>query len=244
MNADDDSIIVQIIIEKIINESKNKAFKSEVEIQGFITGLLNHFSQISNCKIKREVPTTIRYKKKNQNLHTDNLTGRSGYIDFVLEYNENKIGLEIEYPRGLGLKNKEFFISHIKNDILKLENENNLSQKYVLVFLYNDPPFDYKNELENIDFNGVFFLYIRLNKRNEINETGLAKNILILHPKNWMKLRNYQKTVTVKKEHECCFCGRIIGIGGKAVVHHYGKGKYKDDISNYYCKNCYHVNLF
>jgi len=26
----------------------------------------------------------------------DNLTGRSGYIDFVLEYNENKIGLEIE----------------------------------------------------------------------------------------------------------------------------------------------------
>jgi len=64
MNADVDSIIVQIIIEKIINESKNKAFKSEVEIQGFITGLLNHFSQIVKLKERFRQLSNIKRKAK------------------------------------------------------------------------------------------------------------------------------------------------------------------------------------
>jgi hypothetical protein len=74
--------IVQEVIDNIIFESKKKAFKSEDEIQGYISGNLRYLLE-DNFELIREFLTSERYKRdKNGNLFKDD-KGKHGSIDLT-----------------------------------------------------------------------------------------------------------------------------------------------------------------
>jgi hypothetical protein len=183
MNAiDEQKKLIPKIIKNITSESGEKAFKSEHEIQGYMLGTFRYL--LSDWEICREKPSESRYKKNGQGCLILDVKGKHGYIDFVLIKDDIRIGIEVEYPRGEGLKINNF-ISHIINDNFKLQNEKDLTLRYILVFLYNDPEFNFRNEINNIHLKDVFFAYMRLNKRGEITSGKLVKEIIKI-PENWI----------------------------------------------------------
>jgi len=112
--------LLQEVIDNIILESKKKAFKSEDEIQGYISGNLRYLLE-DNFEVIREFPTSEKYKRAKDGILFKNVTGKHGFIDLVIKKNGFPLaGIEVEYPRGGGLKNIQNFTSHLKNDILKL----------------------------------------------------------------------------------------------------------------------------
>ena len=169
------------IIENITLESGKKAFKSEDEIQGYILGSFTYLLPAWN--ICRECHTKNKYKKDSQGCLFPDIKGKSGKIDFTINKDDIRIGIEIEYPRGKG-RIKNNFISHIKNDSIKLQHEMDLKLRYILVFLYHDLEFNYKEEIQNIQFNDVFFSYVRLYKRGENKSCKSVKEIIKI-PENW-----------------------------------------------------------
>lgn len=173
--------LIPKIIENIVSESEQKAFRSEGEIQGYLLGTFRYL--LPDWEICREYSSTSRYKKDSQGYLILDSKGKHGYIDFVLIKDKIRMGIEVEYPRGKGLQ-KNNFISHINNDNFKLLNEKNLTLRYVLVFLYNDPEFNYRKEISKIEFENVFFSYIRLNKKAENKNKNNVKETIII-PNNW-----------------------------------------------------------
>lgn len=105
--------------------------------------------------IIREFPTDMKYRKDSQGrliAISDGSRGRHGHIDVVISYKSKyRIGYEIFF--GKETPNKEmnmnddryFFkrsnvslsqlLTHTKNDIEKLKNQNNLDYSYVLIFV-------------------------------------------------------------------------------------------------------------
>ncbi|MCK4734306.1 MAG: hypothetical protein KAT65_17765 [Methanophagales archaeon] len=178
--------IIQEIIDNIILESKKKAFKSEDEIQGYISGNLRYLIE-DNFEFIREFPTSEKYKRAEDGILFKAAKGNHGYIDLVIKRDGMPfVGIEVEYPRGAGLKNAQNFNSHLKNDILKLNNEP-ITLRYLLVFIYNDPPFDYKNAIQSLKFEEVYFAYIRLCRRAELEGEKAVKEGIII-PDNWLKV--------------------------------------------------------
>ena len=116
--------IVQEVIDNIILESKKKAFTSEDDIQGYISGNLRYLLE-DNFEVIREFPTSKKYKRaKEDGILFEDARGKHGSIDLVIKKDGTPfVGIEVEYPRGRGLKNIQNFNSHLKNDILKLKNE-------------------------------------------------------------------------------------------------------------------------
>jgi hypothetical protein len=178
--------IVQELIDNIIRESKKKAFKSEDEIKGYICGNLRYLLEV-DFELIREFPTSVKYKRDKDGFLFKDTKGKHGFIDLVIKKDGFQfIGIELEYPRGTGLKNIQNFISHLKNDILKLKNEPT-TFRYLFVFIYNDPPFDYQEAIHGLKFDEVYFTYIRLNRREEL-ESGKAVKDSIVIPDNWLKV--------------------------------------------------------
>jgi hypothetical protein len=173
--------LISKIIENIVSESGKKAFRSEDVIQGYMLGIFRCL--LSDWEIRREYPSMCKYKRNGQGDLFLDTKGKHGYIDFVLIKDDIRIGIEVEYPRGEGLKINNF-ISHIRNDNFKLQNQKDLTLKYILVFLYNDPEFNYREEINNLHLKDVFFSYIRLNKRGE-NKSGKSVKEIIKIPENW-----------------------------------------------------------
>lgn len=179
--------IIQELIDNVILESKKKAFKSEEEIQGYISGNLRYLLA-DNFDLIRESPTSEKYKRAKDGILFKDAKGKHGFIDLVIKKDDFPfIGIEVEYPRGTGLKNIRNFSSHLKNDILKLNNEPTFTFRYLFVFIYNDPPFDYKNAIQSLKFEEVYFAYVRLYRRDEL-EGGKAVKESILIPDNWIKV--------------------------------------------------------
>jgi len=188
--------IIQEIIDNIIFESKKKAFKSEEEIQGYFSGNLRYLLE-DNLELIREFPTSEKYKRAKDEILFEDAKGKHGFIDLVIKKpffqkesftKEIFVGIELEYPRGAGLKNIQNFSSHLKNDLLKLKNEP-ITLRYLLVFIYNDPPFDYQNVIHGLKFDDVNFAYIRLNRKEELEleeEKAVKESIII--PDNWLKV--------------------------------------------------------
>lgn len=183
----DEPKIIQEIIGNIILESKKKAFKSEEEIQGYISGNLRYLLA-DNFELIREFPTSEKYKRaKEDGILFKDAKGRSGFIDLIIKIDGFPfIGIELRYPRGEGLKNIQNFISHLKNDILKLKNEP-ITFRYLLVFIYNDPPFEYQNAIKGLKFDNIYFAYIRLCRRAELEGEKAVKESIII-PDNWLKV--------------------------------------------------------
>jgi len=179
--------IVQEVIDNIILESKKKAFKSEDEIRGYISGNLRYLFE-DNFEVIREFPTSERYKRAKDGILFEDARGKHGFIDLVIKKDGTPfVGIEVEYPRGRGLKNIQNFNSHLKNDILKLKNEP-ITFRYLLVFIYNDPPFDYKNAIQSLKLDDVNFAYLRLNRREELQGGKAVKESIII-PDDWIKIK-------------------------------------------------------
>jgi len=178
--------IIQEIIDNIIFESKKKAFKSEEEIQGYFSGNLRYLLE-DNFELIREFPTSEKYKRAKDRILFEDTKGKHGFIDLVIKKDGFPfLGIELEYPRGTGLKNIQNFISHLKNDILKLKNDT-ITFRYLFVFLYNDPPFDYKSKIQDLKFDVVHFACIRLCRRDELEGEKAVKESIII-PDNWIKV--------------------------------------------------------
>jgi hypothetical protein len=179
--------IIQELIDNVIRESKKKAFKSEEEIQGYFSGNLRYLLA-DNFEFIREFPTSENYKRAKDGILFKNAKGKHGFIDLVIKKDDFPfIGIELEYPRGEGLKNIQNFSSHLKNDILKLNNEPTFTFRYLFVFLYNDPPFDYRGAIYGLKFDNIHFAYIRLHRRDELEGEKTVKESIII-PDNWLKV--------------------------------------------------------
>ena len=117
--------------------------------------------------------------------------GKPGRIDIVLKMpGSGRIGIELEYPRGLGLKDKDRFYSHMRNDLLKLNLEKELTDRYLLVFLYSEPLFDISNltgEFEP-EFRDVKFALLVMKKKSSEDRSQNPIKKDMQHPQNWLSL--------------------------------------------------------
>jgi hypothetical protein len=95
----------------------------------------------------------------------------------------------LEYPRGLGLRDEDKFYSHIQNDLLKLNLETDLVDRYLLVFLYNDPPFDISNLIDELkqEFQWVKFALFLLKKSSDDRLCNPIRKE-VQFPQNWLSL--------------------------------------------------------
>lgn len=111
--------------------------------------------------------------------------GNHGFVDLIIQKGDYPfIGIEVEYPRGEGLRNIQNFRSHLRSDLLKLNSEP-FTFRYLLVFLYNDPPFDYRGAIYSLNFGKVHFACIRLCRRDELEGEKAVKESIII-PDNWI----------------------------------------------------------
>ena len=143
--TDFDSVLVGAM-SRLLDHSKSYSLRSEDEVRGFLVA--NLMRDIPSLwKLIQEMPTEAKYKRSGNSL-IETSPGRSGRIDIVIRATGGKsAGIEIEYPRGKGLKDRDTFISHLRNDLLKLGNERSFLRRYLIVFLYGDPPVD-RREIE------------------------------------------------------------------------------------------------
>jgi len=193
----DSNTIVNATIQRLIRFSRNYSFRSEDEIRGYF---LADISKAIEDK-RPEYDLIPEYNTEVKYTRPDGLTlipgkGKPGRIDIVLKMpGSGRIGIELEYPRGSGLKDKDRFYSHIKNDLLKLNLETDLTDRYLLVFLYNDPlysdpPFDIWNLIGEFkqEFKGVKFALLLMKKSSDDRSNDPILNKMQF-PQNWLRLR-------------------------------------------------------
>lgn len=153
-------------IQEVVNRSRRTAFRSEDQIQGFFEGrggrtLPTGLEYIAEC------PTTAKYVRKAGYLEQSD-TGRRGRIDAVIRSTYRDIaGIEIQYPRGQGIRSRDLFISHIRNDVTKLEDHDGLLERYLLLFMYNDPPDNLSLKQLDLGTHSVRMTCIRLAKKSD-----------------------------------------------------------------------------
>lgn len=186
-NMNSDLLIVEYIIKPIIEQSKKRAFRLESEIQAFTYANLNNLIG-TEYTIEWDHPTNMKYVRDGTGTLTNSKTGRVGNIDLIITRKEpgSQIGIELEYPRGSGLREKNEFINHISNDILKL-NEFGFDISYVLLFMYNDPNFNIQEEVKSFNLSNTRIGVFRLAKKNE----GREVNPLMYYssiPNDWFSL--------------------------------------------------------
>lgn len=177
--------IVCKIVNNIIARSKDHSFRSEEEIQGYFVASLQYELEYSQGACVQEFPTKVKYRRANGLLEPCE-RGRSGMIDIVVINSGQNVGIELEYPRGTGLEMQNFK-AHIKNDLLKLDNEDSLDERYLSIMSYNDPPMDVEQCLnESMErVRDINIAYIRLAKKSE-NGRVEPKMREILIPGNWL----------------------------------------------------------
>ena len=183
--------IVEATIHRLIQFSRGYSFKSEDEIRGYFLADISRAMEEMHMEYELipESPTDVKYKRPD-GLRLKPGEGKSGRIDIVLRMPDfDRIGIELEYPRGSGLKDKDRFYSHIKNDLLKLNLETDLADRYLLVFLYNDPPFDISNLVDEMeqDFQGVKFALLLMKKSSD-DRSGVPIRKEMQFPRNWLSL--------------------------------------------------------
>jgi len=183
--------VIQYLLDKIIEESRMKAFTSEDQIHGYILGMLREKQKELHYVLKREVPTTHQYSKTEDGVLFINQTGKGrkkGNIDFWLESNQGQCGIELEYPRGQGRTNPEYFSAHIENDCIKLTNEK-LDYRILLLFIYQDLPIG-PNEIINIvkDYPEVMFICLRLRRQDEFRLEFSSVLNYFTWPKDWINV--------------------------------------------------------
>ena len=192
----DSNAIVNATIQRLIQFSRTYSFRSEDEIRGYF---LADISKAIEDK-RPEYDLIPEYNTEVKYTRPDGLTlipgkGKPGRIDIVLKMpGSGRIGIELEYPRGSGLKDKDRFYSHIKNDLLKLNLETDLTDRYLLVFLYNDPlysdpPFDIWNLIGEFkqEFKGVKFALLLMKKSSNDRSNDPILNKMQF-PQNWLCL--------------------------------------------------------
>jgi len=184
--------IVEATIHRLIRFSRNYSFKSEDEIRGYFLADISRAIEDKRTEYELipESPTHVKYTRPD-GLELKPGKGRSGRIDIVLRMPDSvRIGIELEYPRGSGLTDEERFYSHIGNDLLKLNLETDLADRYLLVFLYNDPPFDISNLVDEMeqDFQGVKFALLLMKKSSDDRSRDPIQKEMQF-PQNWLCLR-------------------------------------------------------
>ena len=188
----DSNAIVNATIQRLIQVSRTYSFRSEDEIRGYF---LADISKAIEDK-RPEYDLIPEYNTEVKYTRPDGLTlipgkGKPGRIDIVLKMpGSGRIGIELEYPRGSGLRNKDEFYSHMRNDLLKLNQEKELTDRYLVIFLYNEPPFDISNligELEQ-EFQGVKFALLVMKKKSSEDRLQSPIQKDMQHPQNWLSL--------------------------------------------------------
>jgi len=183
--------IVEATIHRLIQFSRGYSFKSEDEIRGYFLADISRAIEDNRTEYELipESPTHVKYTRPD-GLILKPGEGRPGRIDIVLRMpDSDRIGIELEYPRGSGLKDKDRFYSHIKNDLLKLNLETNLTDRYLLVFQYNDPPFDIWNLIGEFkqEFKGVKFALLLMKKSSDDRSRDPIRKEMQF-PRNWLSL--------------------------------------------------------
>jgi hypothetical protein len=119
------------LINAIEIQSESRAFRSEVELQGFAFAFLSRLAD----RAEWDRPTTLKYRRGSDHRIRPDERGRRGLMDLVITHDGRKAGLEMEYPRGKG-RDPELMNAHFANDCMKLSNEGDLDERYLLVFTY------------------------------------------------------------------------------------------------------------
>jgi len=188
----DSDTIVKTTIQRLIQFSRNYSFRREEEIRGYFLADISRTMEERHVKYELipEHPTAERYSRPD-GLRLEPKGKKSGRIDIVLKMPDSGgIGIELEYPRGSGLRNKDEFYSHMRNDLLKLNQEKELTDRYLVIFLYNEPPFDISNligELEQ-EFQGVKFALLVMKKKSSEDRLQSPIQKDMQHPQNWLSL--------------------------------------------------------
>jgi len=188
----DSNTIINTTIQRLIQFSRNYSFRSEDEIRGYFLADISRTMEETHMEYELipEHPTAERYSRPD-GLRLKSGEGKPGRIDIVLRMpDSDRIGIELEYPRGSGLNDKDRFYSHIKNDLLKLNLETDLTDGYLLVFLYNDPPFDIWNLIGEFkqEFKGVKFALLLMKKSSDDRSRDPIQKEMQF-PQNWLCLR-------------------------------------------------------
>ena len=184
--------IVEATIHRLIQFSRGYSFKSEDEIRGYFLADISRAieDRRTEYELIPEHPTAERYTRPD-GLRLKSGEGKPGRIDIVLKMpSSGRIGIELEYPRGSGLKEQERFRSHISNDLLKLNQEKGLTDRYLLVFLYTDPPFDISNLTEEFEseFRDVRFALLMMKKKSSEGRSQNPVKKDMQYPQNWLSL--------------------------------------------------------
>jgi hypothetical protein len=186
----DSNTIVETTIQRLIQFSRNYSFRCEEEIRGYFLADISRAIEEKHVEydLIPEHPTAERYSRPD-GLRLEPKGKKPGRIDIVLKMSDSDgIGIELEYPRGSGLRNKGKFYSHIRNDLLKLNQERGLAYRYLVVFLYNEPPFDISNligELEQ-EFKDVKFALLVMKKKSSEDRLQNPIQKDMQHPQNWL----------------------------------------------------------
>jgi hypothetical protein len=188
----DPNAIIEATIHRLIRFSRGYSFKNEDEIRGYFLADISRATEDRRTEYELipESPTRVKYTRPD-GLSLKPGEGRPGRIDIVLRMpDSDRIGIELEYPRGSGLRDEERFHSHIRNDLLKLNKETDLAARYLLVFLYNDPPFDISNLIDELeqDFQGVKFALLLMKKSSDDRSRDPIRKDMQF-PQNWLCLR-------------------------------------------------------
>lgn len=160
-------------LSKLVDESRRHTFRSEGEVQGyFVATLQDALSSLPLYKCQWGLRTDKPYVR-NSTSHLEegmNGDGRKGYVDVAILSDDRKIvGIEMEYPRGIGLAAISSFDMHIRNDLKKL-NDLELDEKYFVMIVYNDPQIDdLPAHLEDLlaGNEDIKFIYMRFNSSAE-----------------------------------------------------------------------------
>ena len=182
------SKFIRNTIQSIIDRSRFGTFRSEDQIQGYFEGRAR-VALSRKLEYSAEHPTKNKYVRRAGHLELSD-EGTRGRIDAVIKSKSGPIaGIEIQYPRGQGLKNRDFFVSHIRNDVKKLTEYDGLRERYLLIFAYNDPPDDISIRRLDLEGKGVKILHLRLAKKNQAaNNIQISKIESV--PEGWISFDN------------------------------------------------------
>lgn len=171
-------------IQDIVDRSRLGAFRSEDQIQGFFEGRARYVFP-KGLKYIAECPTKVKYVREEGYLRQSEV-GKRGRIDAVIRSISGDIaGIEIQYPRGQGILNRDLFISHIGNDVRKLRDYEELRERYLLIFMYNNPPDDLSLRQLYLHEHSVHMALIRLVKKSDKKVSGPVAWIEAI-PEGWV----------------------------------------------------------